>query len=145
VAQWRASIDVPATSQGPAAARRLVGALLPVWGLADLRADAELIVSELVTNAMKHAHGPIGLRLIYDRILVCEVSDASNTSPRLRRARFSDEGGRGLFLVAQFTKNWGARYMPQGKTVWAEQVPHGGQPAPEIDEQALLDMFDDQG
>jgi hypothetical protein len=83
--------------------------------------------------------------LLRDDSLICEVSDRSNTSPRIRRAAMTEEGGRGLFLVAQFTSSWGARYMPQGKTVWAEQLPQPEQPVTETDEQALLAMFDDSG
>nr|WP_279617354.1 SpoIIE family protein phosphatase [Streptomyces bungoensis] len=117
VASW----DIPTTPSAVSEARREAVEQLARWGLDDMVFTTELIVSELVTNAMRHAHGPIGLRLIHDRILVCEVSDASNTSPRLRRARFSDEGGRGLFLVAQLAQRWGTRYTTHGKTIWAEQ------------------------
>ncbi|MYX41053.1 hypothetical protein GTW59_08170, partial [Streptomyces sp. SID89] len=62
----------------------------------------------------------IGLRLIRGDVLVCEVSDPSNTQPRLRRASLADEGGRGLFLVAQLSTRWGSRYGRSGKTIWAE-------------------------
>jgi hypothetical protein len=62
------------------------------------------------------------LRLIRDRNLICEVSDASNTAPHLRRARTYDEGGRGLLLVAQLTQGWGTRQTYTGKTIWAEQA-----------------------
>jgi hypothetical protein len=81
----------------------------------------ELVVSELVTNAIRYGTGPIHLRLIKDRSLICEVSDGSNTAPHLRRARTFDEGGRGLLLVAQLTQRWGTRQTPRGKTIWAEQ------------------------
>jgi two-component sensor histidine kinase len=95
-----------------------------VWGLEETAFTTELIVSELITNAIKHACGPISLRLIHERTLICEVSDASNTSPRLRRALGMDEGGRGLFLVAQVAQRWGTRYTSTGKTIWAEvQLP----------------------
>ncbi|MFI1367416.1 ATP-binding SpoIIE family protein phosphatase [Streptomyces griseochromogenes] len=117
VATW----DIPSTPSSVAEARSEVVAQLARWNLDDIAFTTELIVSELVTNAMKHAHGPIGLRLIHDRTLICEVSDASNTSPRLRRARSSDEGGRGLFLVAQLAQRWGTRYTTPGKTIWTEQ------------------------
>jgi len=60
------------------------------------------------------------LRLIRDRCLLCEVSDSAHTAPHLRRARRDDEGGRGLFLVAQLTRSWGTRYTRQGKVIWAE-------------------------
>lgn len=80
------------------------------------------MVSELVTNAIRYAGEPIELRLIRGAsVLVCEVTDPSNTQPRLRRARTTDEGGRGLFLVAQLAARWGSRYRHTGKTIWTEQ------------------------
>ncbi|MGW4649817.1 SpoIIE family protein phosphatase [Kitasatospora sp. NPDC004289] len=103
-----------------ARARADTAARLADWGLDHLDFAVELIVSELVTNAIRHAGGPVELRLIRDRILVCEVSDPSNTQPRMRRALESDEGGRGLFLVAQLADRWGCRYAARGKTIWAE-------------------------
>ncbi|WP_416979861.1 SpoIIE family protein phosphatase [Streptomyces sp. T028] len=102
-------------------ARKLTARQLTAWGLQDLVFTTELIVSELVTNAIRYAGGPVGLRLIRHDVLVCEVTDPSNTQPRLRRARTTDEGGRGLFLVAQLTARWGCRYGQNGKTIWAEQ------------------------
>ena len=81
----------------------------------------ELVVSELVTNAIRYGTPPIQLRLIRDRTLICEVSDGSSTSPHLRRARTFDEGGRGLLLVAQVSQGWGTRHTGTGKTIWAEQ------------------------
>ncbi|MEU2061270.1 SpoIIE family protein phosphatase [Streptomyces sp. NPDC013455] len=90
------------------------------WGLDDAAFAAELMLSELVTNAIRHGSGPVRVRLLYDRSLICEVSDTSNTAPHLRRAASTDEGGRGLFLVAQLARSWGARYLPQGKVIWAE-------------------------
>lgn len=90
------------------------------WGLDEAAFAAELILSELVTNAIRHGAGPIRVRLLHDRTLICEVSDSSNTAPHLRRAASTDEGGRGLFLVAQLSQAWGTRYLPQGKVIWAE-------------------------
>ncbi|RKN44792.1 ATP-binding SpoIIE family protein phosphatase [Streptomyces hoynatensis] len=102
-------------------ARDVVIAQLVEWGLAGNAFPTELIVSELVTNAIRYAGGPVGLRLIRDETLVCEVSDPSETQPHLRRARPTDEGGRGLFLVAQLAHRWGSRYTAAGKTIWTEQ------------------------
>lgn len=82
----------------------------------------ELVVSELVTNAIRYGRSPIQLRLILQTSLTCEVSDASSTSPHLRRARVFDEGGRGLLLVAQLTEHWGTRHNREGKVIWAEQL-----------------------
>jgi hypothetical protein len=64
----------------------------------------------------------VRLRLIHDRSLICEVSDASSTAPHMRRARTYDEGGRGLLLVAQLTRRWGTRPTSTGKTIWTEQA-----------------------
>ena len=95
---------------------------LDEWGLSEASFVTELVVSELVTNAIRYGSEPIQLRLIHDRALICEVSDGNPTSPHLRRARIFDEGGRGLLLVAQLTSNWGTRHTPEGKTIWAEQA-----------------------
>ncbi|MFG3308610.1 ATP-binding protein [Streptomyces wuyuanensis] len=104
-----------------ARARELTRDRLTRWQLEELAFQAELIVSELLTNAIRHAHGPIALRLIraQDR-LICSVCDHSSTSPHLRRAKVVEEGGRGLFLVAQFALRWGTRYAGDGKIIWAE-------------------------
>ncbi|MGW0700123.1 sodium/proline symporter PutP [Streptomyces sp. NPDC002867] len=118
VASW----DLPSDPAAVAHARSVAGRQLSAWGLDDLTFTTELIVSELVTNAIRHARGPIVLRLIRDRALICEVSDASSTSPRLRHARTTDEGGRGLLIVAQLARRWGTRYTKTGKIIWTEQV-----------------------
>ncbi|WP_411149813.1 SpoIIE family protein phosphatase [Streptomyces sp. A30] len=121
VAQW----DLPSDPAVVSRARAAVTEQLAAWGLEDLAFCTELIASELVTNAIRHATGPVQLRLLRDRALICEVSDGSSTSPRLRRARTEDEGGRGLFLVAQLTERWGTRYTPNAKIIWTEQpLPH---------------------
>ncbi|MEW1911440.1 SpoIIE family protein phosphatase [Kitasatospora sp. NPDC085895] len=96
-------------------------ARLADWGLDDLAFTTELVLSELVTNAIRYAGGPVGVRLIRADTLTCEVSDGSSTQPRMRRARLTDEGGRGLYLVAQLTDRWGSRYTAAGKTIWTEQ------------------------
>ncbi|MEU9861473.1 SpoIIE family protein phosphatase [Streptomyces sp. NPDC047971] len=113
--------EYPADPAAVHDARADATAQLEAWGLQEQLFTTELIVSELVTNAIRYAGGPIDLRLILDRVLVCEVSDPSNSQPRLRRAVSTDEGGRGLFLVAQLTSRWGSRYGPRGKTIWTEQ------------------------
>ncbi|WP_265567951.1 SpoIIE family protein phosphatase [Streptomyces hygroscopicus] len=82
----------------------------------------ETIVSELVTNAVRYGTPPLRLRLIKDRALTCEVHDGNPLAPRLRHAKTIDEGGRGLFIIAQLAQNWGVRYSLDGKTVWAEQT-----------------------
>ncbi|GAA4987251.1 hypothetical protein GCM10023205_67440 [Yinghuangia aomiensis] len=114
--------EFPAEPQAVGDARSAVVGTMDQWGLYEMTFVTELVISELVTNAMRYAAGPIGVRLIRDDVLVCEVSDPSNTQPRLRRARYTDEGGRGLFLVAQMTDRWGCRYRRDGKTIWTEQA-----------------------
>ncbi|MFI2370724.1 SpoIIE family protein phosphatase [Streptomyces sp. NPDC018833] len=96
------------------------------WGLEQIDFAAELVLSELITNAIRYGTEPITVRLLRARALICEVSDGSSTSPRLRRAKVTDEGGRGLFLVARFAERWGTRYTPTGKVIWAELSLHGG-------------------
>ena len=125
IADWQFPDDPAAVAE----ARNAVAHRLAEWGLDDLTFTTELTVSELVTNAMRYAGGTVGLRLFHDdTTLVCEVRDSSNTQPRLRRALAGDEGGRGLFLVAQLTRRWGSRYHHSGKTIWAEQ-PIDGDPS----------------
>jgi PAS domain S-box-containing protein len=118
VATW----DLPADPAVVAGARKQVTARLTGWGLGDAAFVTGLVVSELVTNAIRHAGSPIQLRLIRDQTLICEVSDGSSTAPHLRQARVLDEGGRGLLLVSQLTQRWGTRQTPHGKTIWAEQA-----------------------
>ncbi|MFK4023935.1 SpoIIE family protein phosphatase [Streptomyces albogriseolus] len=121
VAEWDVERD-------PAAVRRVRAAVsgrLMEWDLEDLVFPTELICSELITNAVRHATGPIKARLIRDGALTFEVSDHSSTSPHLRYAASTDEGGRGLFLVAQFAERWGTRYTKEGKVIWAEQTTPG--------------------
>ncbi|MDH2387866.1 HAD-IA family hydrolase [Streptomyces sp. HNM0663] len=117
VATWEVAADPAEVAR----VRHLVAGRLTQWGLEDLSFTTELVVSELVTNAIRYARPPLTLRLIRDSVLMCEVSDASSTTPHRKRSRAFDEGGRGLLLVAQLTRRWGTRYTPSGKTVWAEQ------------------------
>ncbi|WP_330278978.1 SpoIIE family protein phosphatase [Streptomyces sp. NBC_00056] len=117
VVSWDVPMDPAAVAEVRARATRQVEA----WGLGDLAMTTELIVSELVTNAIRYAEPPIHLRLLRDARLTCEVADGSSTAPRLRHARSTDEGGRGLFLVAQLAHRWGARYTAGGKIIWADQ------------------------
>ncbi|CAM5443789.1 MULTISPECIES: SpoIIE family protein phosphatase/ATP-binding protein [Streptomyces] len=121
-----ASWDVPDEASAVARVRAAAARTLEKWGLEEEAFTTELILSELVTNALRHATGPIRVRLIRDLTLICEVSDGSSTAPHLRSAATTDEGGRGLFLVAQFADRWGTRYTADGKVIWTEQpLPQG--------------------
>ena len=126
------SWDVPL---GPAA----VGALRTQalqrragWHMDDLAFTTELVVSELVTNAILYGRPPIRLRLILHQsprrrpeapagTLICEVYDAGETAPHIRGAHVLDEGGRGLMMVAAVSQRWGSRSVRGGKTIWREQ------------------------
>ncbi|WP_030043888.1 ATP-binding SpoIIE family protein phosphatase, partial [Streptomyces resistomycificus] len=117
VATW----DIPADPALVAPIRKQVVAQLARWDLSEVTFTAELVVSELVTNAIRYGARPIRLRLIHDETtLICEVSDTNHTAPHLRRAKTWDEGGRGLLLVAQLTQRWGSRHTTDGKTIWSE-------------------------
>lgn len=117
VAAWDVAADAAAVARvRTESVRRLAS-----WGLEEAAFVTELVVSELVTNAIRYGGSPIQLRLIHDQVLTCEVSDANSTAPHMRRARAFDEGGRGLLLVAQLTQRWGTRQTPAGKTIWCEQ------------------------
>ncbi|MFD7503717.1 SpoIIE family protein phosphatase [Streptomyces sp. NPDC059850] len=121
VAQW----EVPTDPAAVAPLRAACAERIRDWGLDDVAFSAELVISELVTNALRYGAPPVRIRLLHGRSLICEVSDGSSTSPHLRRAGVTDEGGRGLFLVSQLARHWGTRYTAQGKVIWAEQTPQG--------------------
>ncbi|KAB8190910.1 SpoIIE family protein phosphatase [Nonomuraea phyllanthi] len=116
-----ASWELPEHPKAAGEARDHVRAQLDAWGLDDLSMTTELLASELVTNVIRHAKGPIWLRLLRSDVLTCEVSDGSLTTPRIRRATETDEGGRGLQLVASIAHRWGTRYTDTGKCIWTEQ------------------------
>ncbi|MFD5200895.1 SpoIIE family protein phosphatase [Streptomyces sp. NPDC058375] len=118
VATW----DLAQDATTPATARVLVRDRLQGWGLDEDTVEAtELIVSELVTNAVRYGTPPLRLRLLLDSTLTCEVHDGSTAAPHLRHARTVDEGGRGLFIVSRLASHWGARHGPDGKVLWTEQ------------------------
>lgn len=118
VASW----DLPADPAVVGTARSLAARQLTCWGMDEEVFATEVIVSELVTNAIRYGNPPVRLQLLRDRSLTCEVSDGSGAAPHLRHARTTDEGGRGLLLVTQLAERWGTRYTAAGKTIWAEQL-----------------------
>ncbi|MFD4031681.1 SpoIIE family protein phosphatase [Streptomyces sp. NPDC058637] len=137
VGDWR----LPRELRSVGRARELARIQLTAWGLDDLVDTTELLVSELVTNALRYGEGEIRLRLLRDRTLVCEVWDAGLVQPRRRRARDTDEGGRGLQLVGLLSAAWGSRRTPRGKTVWFELALPAGEPAAELSVEQLLSMY----
>ncbi|MDV5143714.1 SpoIIE family protein phosphatase [Streptomyces sp. SBC-4] len=117
LAEW----DIPFDFSAVGTARDHVEAQLRRWGHPVDPFTATLVVSELVTNAVRYGAAPITLRLIRDSEagLICEVGDAGRAAPHLRHAKAVDEGGRGLLICATLAENWGVRYRDEGKTVWA--------------------------
>jgi Stage II sporulation protein E (SpoIIE)/Histidine kinase-like ATPase domain/GAF domain len=107
-------------------ARSVIAEPMKRWGLDELIPTTELLVSELVTNAVRYSRGEVTLRLVNEKALVCEVLDSSAALPRLRLAGAEEENGRGLQVVRQLSKRWGARRTPTGKVVWCEQPLPGG-------------------
>ncbi|MEU2115603.1 SpoIIE family protein phosphatase [Streptomyces sp. NPDC016459] len=136
VGDWR----LPREPRSVGRARELARTQLAAWDLEPLVDTVELLVSELVTNALRYGEGEIRLRLLRDRTLVCEVWDAGLVQPRRRRAKDTDEGGRGLQLVGLLSSSWGSRRTPRGKTVWFElALPDGEAAEPTVEQ--LLSMF----
>ncbi|MFJ1709372.1 SpoIIE family protein phosphatase [Kitasatospora sp. NPDC088346] len=134
VAEWDVEPDPAAVSP----VRNACARKLEEWGLDQISFGTELILSELITNAVRYGKVPIHVRLLLTDTLVCEVSDGSSTAPHIRRAKDTDEGGRGLFLVARYAERWGTRYSGRGKTIWASQaLTNSGTP----EDEALGDMF----
>lgn len=102
----------------PKRLRRIVRAGLTYWGRPDLIETAQLLLTELATNALRHGQGrDIGVRVFFrDDRLVIEVDDGSPTRPELRHAALDDEGGRGLLLVESLAEEWGV--SPDGTKTW---------------------------
>jgi anti-sigma regulatory factor (Ser/Thr protein kinase) len=117
VARWRIGHDPAEVGR----ARAVVREQLHVWGLNSLVDNTELMVSELVTNAVRHSHSrPIELRLVRGDTLLCEVDDDDHTLPTLLSARRLDEFGRGMLVVSTLAREWGTSRTSSGKTVWFE-------------------------
>nr|WP_225311670.1 SpoIIE family protein phosphatase [Microbispora cellulosiformans] len=116
-----ATFPLPADPRFVSQARRFVRGTLAAWGLTSLVDSTQLIVSELVTNALKHGWPPIELRLLRCRTLVVEVADGSASTPAPRTATPDEDTGRGLQLIKRFAYRWGTRPTPYGKIVWVEQ------------------------
>jgi len=117
VAEWRLALDPIEVGR----ARAVVREQLHDWGLTKLAPNAELLVSELVTNAVRHSHSrPVELRLVRGDTLLCEVDDDDHDLPTLRSAGPEEEFGRGLRVVSALAREWGTSRTKAGKTVWFE-------------------------
>ncbi len=128
-ATWTLGRELTSVGQ----ARSLIREPMERWGLEDMIPVTELLVSELVTNALRYSPGAVTLRIVREGALVCEVGDNSAALPRLRQAGRDDENGRGLQVVSQFASRWGARRTRNGKVVWCEQpLPAGTEGEPHV-------------
>lgn len=112
--------SLPWSPTACSSARTVIRDVLPQWGLEDLVPTAELLVSELVSNALRHASGPLCLTLERVSDLRCLVSDGTADLPRPADAGPEDESGRGLVLVDMLAARWGCEGGPEGKSVWFE-------------------------
>jgi signal transduction histidine kinase len=107
--------------RSPALARQMVRDVLTDWHLPHLAEDAMIVVSELATNAVRHARSGLAVTLTSTQLGVrITVTDSSGQLPVLHRAAPSDRTGRGLELVDRLANRWGVAPGPAGKTVWAE-------------------------
>ena len=123
---WIATLPLSGDLSVVGEARRFARATLASWGLSSLSEFTELLVSELVSNALRHAGRPTQLRLFRDRVLTVEVADVDEHAPRVHRASAEDEGGRGMHLVNELAHRWGSRTTRSGKVVWVElELPLG--------------------
>ncbi|MFE7170372.1 PAS domain S-box protein [Streptomyces sp. NPDC057616] len=113
------SAELPATASAVATGRTFVVDTLHTWGNAHKADDARLLVSEVLTNAVQHAAGPLVLHMRRTvNSLVIEISDLSPHLPHPRPAAEDDESGRGLLLVDSLASSWGVRPEERGKTTW---------------------------
>lgn len=116
----RAALTLPPDPTSAAQARRFITRTLRAWRVSALGESAELLASELVSNAIRHSGTDIELHLRLDGTeLVIEVSDCGPGHPRPRLPTPESEDGRGLYLVDHLARNWGVRAEAEGKTVWA--------------------------
>ncbi|MCX5063863.1 MULTISPECIES: ATP-binding protein [unclassified Streptomyces] len=119
------SLALPWTSTAAGKARTLIRVSLLHTGVPDfLTQTVELLVTELVTNALRHAAPPLNLSAIYRQaatpVLSCAVSDGSSELPALCHPSMTCESGRGLVLVDSLSDRWGSHRTPGGKIVWCE-------------------------
>ncbi|WP_443071541.1 ATP-binding protein [Streptomyces sp. WMMC940] len=124
------NFQLPTADRAPCHARQLVRHTLAEWLIPhDVLETAQLLVSELVTNAVTHAEGPVGLLLLRIRcagrlVLRVEVTDTSTRLARRSNPTEQDEHGRGLELVQTLADRWGQDPLTHGKRIWCELLRH---------------------
>ena len=127
-----ACVQLPPSLESVPAARACTTTALRAWGLAaTVLDDVALLLTELTTNAIRHAHGIVGVAVYLDadldsQRLIVRVCDEEDAAPHLEHAAFEEEGGRGLWLVDTIADRWGWEASGQhGKVVWFEVVAEG--------------------
>jgi anti-sigma regulatory factor (Ser/Thr protein kinase) len=125
-AETDAPLVLEPTERAPATARRFLAERFAAWGVADDH-DARIIVTELVTNALVHAEGPIVVRVFQDArdgLPVIEVWDGGDGRPLVQPENHAAISGRGLRMVAGLAHAWGTRPLVEGgKITWAKCAP----------------------
>ncbi|MGH8892783.1 MAG: ATP-binding protein [Actinomycetes bacterium] len=115
----RATRELPVSHEAPSLARAFLRSSTCVTHQSSVLEDAVLLVSELVTNSVVYGGPPVVVAVDCDgEVLQVRVRDGSPTLPERRTARRTDEGGRGLELVANLSAAWGIDPEPGGKHVW---------------------------
>lgn len=117
---------LPATAAAAGRARETVRGVLTSWGLDGEADTATLLVSELVTNAIRHAGSSLGVSLVHtdDCVRVAVTDGEGDQLPHLVEPDLEAEGGRGLWLVDLLASAWGISKSEHGKAVWFELGPH---------------------
>ena len=115
----RAEVELPVSREAPALAREFLRGSTCAEHHSEVVDDAVLLVSELVTNSVLHGGPPVVVAVDCDEAtLQVRVRDGSSARPAPRDAAQSDEGGRGLALVAEMSADWGVDTEEGGKHVW---------------------------
>jgi anti-sigma regulatory factor (Ser/Thr protein kinase) len=122
--QLRAVLELPATLLAPGAARHAARALLHAWEALQRRDDVELVLTEIITNAVRHAEltptVDVEITLKAGHLLRLTVADGSSLKPTIGALAEDQESGRGMQLVAAVADRWGVDEHPGGKIVWIE-------------------------
>lgn len=120
--ELRVTVDLPLSSQAAASARRTVREVLRAWAVTDEDCIHEvcLIVTELVTNAVRHGGTRLRLELALDgAMFTVAAADGSAVVPQPRSCTDDDESGRGLAIIEALAESWGVDERAGGKRVWA--------------------------
>ncbi|MGN6089014.1 MAG: ATP-binding protein [Actinomycetales bacterium] len=121
MSSYRALVDVPPTLTAASVARGVVRQLLHAWQLSSAVDAAQLVVSEMVTNAVRHVGGEASFELTIEAAgdeIRLALADGSSVRPLIRELRDDSLGGRGIALIEALTERWGVEDHEGGKRVW---------------------------